>query len=140
MCRGQRPLPWYIASLSTLQLITDISSNPECRIDFLREFYASATGLLDLDHRVWVQLFQSALKRAQAASTPEKPFWGAKIIYSTIRFIDAGSEKGQLRWFMEDCIALKKEFPDLIIGMARALLPHRLLDCSLRWIVQDSIS
>ena len=61
-------------------------------------------------------MFQSALERAKAASTSEKPFWGAKIIYSTIRFIEAGSEKGQLRWYLEDCIALKKEFPDLIVG------------------------
>ncbi|KAL8278587.1 hypothetical protein RQP46_009079 [Phenoliferia psychrophenolica] len=76
----------------------------ECRINFLHEFItSSATGVLDLPHRDWLRLFQRALDTVKAATAgTSRPFRGAKIIYSTIRFIEA------------DCIALKKEFPDLI--------------------------
>jgi adenosine deaminase CECR1 len=38
--------------------------------------------------------------------------WHAQIIYSTIRFITPE----ELEWYLEDCIALKKEFPHLIAG------------------------
>jgi len=36
-----------------------------------------------------------------------------QIIYSTIRFITPE----ELEWYLEDCIALKKEFPHLIAGI-----------------------
>jgi len=35
-----------------------------------------------------------------------------KIIYTTIKVITPE----ELNWFTEDCLALKKEFPDLIAG------------------------
>ena len=38
--------------------------------------------------------------------------WHAQIVYSTIRFITPE----ELEWYLEDCIALKKEFPHLIAG------------------------
>lgn len=34
------------------------------------------------------------------------------MIYTTLRFID----NEELMWYLEDCMALKKEFPDLIAG------------------------
>ncbi|KAF9009242.1 hypothetical protein BDZ89DRAFT_534008 [Hymenopellis radicata] len=39
-------------------------------------------------------------------------FVGAKIIYTTLRFIEADD----LDWYLKDCIALKKVFPHLIVG------------------------
>jgi len=42
----------------------------------------------------------------------EDEFIGARIIYSTIRFISPE----ELEWYTEDCIALKQEFPHLIAG------------------------
>jgi hypothetical protein len=36
-----------------------------------------------------------------------------QIIYSTIRVITPE----ELEWYLEDCIALKKEFPHLIAGI-----------------------
>lgn len=75
----------------------------------------SSKGTLDLAHRDWLKLFVRSVEAVTAATagTP-KPFWGAKVIYSTIRFIEPGEGPGRLRWYMEDAIALKLEFPDVI--------------------------
>lgn len=64
--------------------------------------------------------------KAERINDLERPFTGSKIIYTTIRFVDAGAvdpdtvlapgEFHRMRWYMEDCIALKKEFPHLIAG------------------------
>jgi adenosine deaminase CECR1 len=40
-----------------------------------------------------------------------------QIIYSTLK-LDTPEE---LVWYLEDCIALKKEFPELIVGMVTRL-------------------
>ena len=37
---------------------------------------------------------------------------GMQIIYTTIRYITPE----ELEWYLEDCIALKQEFPHLICG------------------------
>lgn len=37
-----------------------------------------------------------------------------QIIYSTLRLITTE----ELEWYLEDCLALKKEFPHLIAGMS----------------------
>lgn len=111
---GPSSLPRFASLL--LDLLSPHSPSAECRINFLHDFMVSSSGHLDLPHRAWVSLFNRASEAVKAASTPSKPFWGARIIYSTIRFIDPGAEKGQLRWYMEDCIALKREFPALIAG------------------------
>ncbi|KAJ8079107.1 hypothetical protein PM082_013394 [Marasmius tenuissimus] len=42
----------------------------------------------------------------------EGEFIGARIIYSTVRFCT----NEELEWYLNDCIALKKEFPHLIAG------------------------
>lgn len=93
----------------------------ECRINFLHEFMTNATGSITFDHSDWIKLFVKAIKATKETATSLHPFWGSKIIYSTIRFIEKGegtSEDGfyKLRWFMEDCIKLKIEFPDVIAG------------------------
>ncbi|KAI5476505.1 hypothetical protein MNV49_007684 [Pseudohyphozyma bogoriensis] len=88
----------------------------ECRINFLDEFIYGKDGELDCPHREWLILFQRAMEAAKSKATTSRPFWGARIIYSTIRFIDPGEGKGNLRWYLEDCLELKREFPDLIAG------------------------
>jgi len=39
------------------------------------------------------------------------PFF-SKVIYTTVKVITPE----ELEWYTEDCLALKKEFPDLIAG------------------------
>lgn len=81
----------------------------------------NTAGCLSLPHEDWVRLFAKSLQKVKEEASTAHPFWGAKIIYSTIRFIEKGEGKSddgfyRLRWFMEDCIKLKKEFPDIIAG------------------------
>jgi adenosine deaminase CECR1 len=110
----------------------------EPRINFLPEFMVSkATGLLDLPHREWLLSFDRAVKKVKNERIGSaKPFIGAKIIYSTVRFVENGEDAGEvneadgkfhsIRWFMRDCIELKKEFPHLICGESLLSLLHSL--------------
>jgi hypothetical protein len=43
-----------------------------------------------------------------------------KIIYTTIRFVSPA----ELEWYLDDCIALKREFPHLIAGRPAPLSPR----------------
>ena len=40
-----------------------------------------------------------------------------KIIYCTIKIVTPE----ELEWYTEDCLALKREFPDLIAGLSKIL-------------------
>ena len=86
-------------------------SYTETRINFLTEFMVRADGTPDLNHEEWVRIFIEAVNEVKAEIT-DGSFVDAKIIYTTVRFVD--NEK--LRWYLEDCISLKKKFPDWIVG------------------------
>lgn len=79
----------------------------ETRINFLEEYMVRANGMFDLRHDEWVQIFIEAVQEVH-----EELGVDAKIIYTTVRFID----NDKLRWYLEDCISLKKQFPDWIVG------------------------
>ena len=53
------------------------------------------------------------------------------IIYTTIKIITPE----ELEWYTEDCLALKKEFPDLIAGSCHPVPPptERAQIGFLRW-------
>ena len=90
----------------------------------------SASGQATYTHSDWIRSFHRVVTSLQR-KFPTK-FYGAKIIYSTIRIIPPGhlppssspSEPhslealiaGGLRWYLEDCLALRKEFGELICG------------------------
>lgn len=86
-------------------------SYTETRINFLTEFMVRANGTADLNHEEWVQIFIEAVNEVKAEIT-DGSFVDAKIIYTTVRFVD--NEK--LRWYLEDCISLKKKFPEWVVG------------------------
>ncbi|KAG5654129.1 hypothetical protein H0H81_007181 [Sphagnurus paluster] len=72
-------------------------------------------GQENVPHREWLIMFDRVLNEVKAsmkAQGREGEFIGARIIYSTIRFITPK----ELEWYLEDCIELKKEFPHLIAG------------------------
>jgi len=74
-----------------------------------------ADGRDDFTHREWVISFEKAVrdfKEELRAQGREDEFVGAKIIYVTLRFGDLE----ELDWYLNDCIELKKEFPDTIAG------------------------
>ncbi|GAC96159.1 hypothetical protein PHSY_003739 [Pseudozyma hubeiensis SY62] len=86
-------------------------SYTETRINFLTDFMVRADGTPNLDHSEWVRIFIEAVNEVKADFT-DGSFVDAKIIYTTVRFID--NEK--LRWYLEDCIMLKKLYPEWIVG------------------------
>ena len=86
-------------------------SYTETRINFLTEFMVRQDGTPDLNHEEWVRIFIQAVNEVKAEIT-DGSFVDAKIIYTTVRFID----NDKLRWYLEDCISLKKKFPEWIVG------------------------
>ncbi|KAJ4487708.1 hypothetical protein J3R30DRAFT_3430448 [Lentinula aciculospora] len=99
-----------------LSSIADGISYVEPRINFLRARpYVAEDGERQLTHREVLRDFQKVVEDVKAelkAQRREDEFIGARIIYSTIRFITPE----ELEWYLQDCIALKKEFPQLIAG------------------------
>lgn len=62
-----------------------------------------------------VKLFEDtvrAVKEEMAKAGRQDDFYGARIIYSTLRSVTCE----ELEWYLNDCIELKKEFPHLIAG------------------------
>ncbi|KAJ7047039.1 hypothetical protein C8F04DRAFT_1062530 [Mycena alexandri] len=95
--------------------VEDGVSYVEVRINFYPKYMFGADGQEDIPHKKWLQMFDDAVNRLKAdlkRQGREDEFIGAKIIYSTLRFITAE----ELEWYCEDCIALKQEFPHLIAG------------------------
>ncbi|KAJ8473573.1 hypothetical protein ONZ45_g16248 [Pleurotus djamor] len=87
----------------------------EPRINFLEKFMHDVDGNPTIPHREWLVMFNEVLEEFKdelKSQGRQDEFIGAKIIYSTIRFITPDD----LDWYTEDCIALKKEFPHLIAG------------------------
>ena len=74
-----------------------------------------ADGERNVPHRVWLQIFDRVLNEVKAsmhAQGRDDEFVGSKVIYTTMRHMEA--EK--LDWYLEDCLALAQEFPHLIAG------------------------
>ncbi|TFK54821.1 Metallo-dependent hydrolase [Heliocybe sulcata] len=75
----------------------------------------NAEGHNVLPAREWVRAFGRAVedvKREMKDQGREDAFLGAKIIYTTIRMYTPE----ELEWYLEECLTLKQEFPDLIAG------------------------
>ncbi|KAJ7219500.1 hypothetical protein GGX14DRAFT_695618 [Mycena pura] len=95
--------------------VEDGISYAEVRINFYPKYMFGEDGQENIPHREWLQIFEKMQDRFKAdlkQQGREDEFVGARIIYSTLRFISAE----ELEWFCEDCIALKQEFPHLIAG------------------------
>lgn len=79
-----------------------------------------------LGHTEWVRIFNRAVDRFKNSLPRDQreSFRGAKIIYSTLRFMSAGDgtddEPGMRRW-LRDCLALKEQFPAQICGTPTSL-------------------
>jgi len=98
-----------------IESIEDGISYAEARINFIYEYMFDADGNENVPHREWVLDFEEAISEVKTALKEqgrEEEFVGAKIIYTTIRIL-SGEE---IEWYLEDCITLKQEFPDLIAG------------------------
>ncbi|KAJ7085837.1 hypothetical protein B0H15DRAFT_887607 [Mycena belliarum] len=95
--------------------VEDGVSYVEVRINFYPKYMFGQDGKEDIPHREWLQIFDDTLNQFKAElkrSGRDDEFVGARIIYTTLRFIEAE----ELEWFCEDCIDLKQQFPHLIAG------------------------
>ncbi|CAE6538392.1 unnamed protein product [Rhizoctonia solani] len=98
-----------------LSSIEDGISYVELRVNFFYKQGIREDGSETLEHRDYLILLGEAIQEVKGkmkAENREDEFIGAKVIYTTLRFID----NQELMWYLEDCMALKKEFPDLIAG------------------------
>ncbi|KDQ60895.1 hypothetical protein JAAARDRAFT_67324 [Jaapia argillacea MUCL 33604] len=98
-----------------LSSVEDGISYIEARINFLYKFMTGVDGEENIPHREWLLEFDRAIRDVKAELKEqgrEDEFIGARIIYTTIRFMTPE----ELEWYLEDCIALKQEFPHLIAG------------------------
>ncbi|CCM05080.1 uncharacterized protein FIBRA_07287 [Fibroporia radiculosa] len=95
--------------------IEDGISYVEARINFLAKYMTGPDGEENVPHREWLIAFDAVVNEVKVElrrQGREDEFVGAKIIYTTIRSITCE----ELNWYLEDCLALKKEFPHLIAG------------------------
>jgi len=98
-----------------LSSIQDGISYVEARINFYYKNMIAPDGQEHVPHREWLIIYDRVLnevKEEMKKQGRQGEFIGSKIIYVTLRFITPE----ELEWYLEDCIALKKEFPHLIAG------------------------
>ncbi|KXN92283.1 Adenosine deaminase CECR1-A [Leucoagaricus sp. SymC.cos] len=98
-----------------LSSITDGILYVEPRINFLYKKMFGADGRANVSHREFLSVFNEVLNEVKAelkGQGQENKFIGARVIYSTIKFLSPD----ELDWYTEECISLKKEFPHLIAG------------------------
>ncbi|KAI0819073.1 Metallo-dependent hydrolase [Irpex lacteus] len=98
-----------------LSSIADGISYLEVRINFLYRLIFSEAAQENVSHSTLLAEYDRILnevKQQLKDEGREDEFVGSKIIYTTIRFIPPE----ELEWYLDDCIALKQEFPHLIAG------------------------
>ncbi|KAG8708768.1 hypothetical protein FRC08_018717 [Ceratobasidium sp. 394] len=94
--------------------VEDGISYLEIRFGFPR-FGINGDGSKPMEHRDWLIMFGEAVSETKSIMRErgqEDDFVGAKIIYTALRFLT----NEQMAWYYEDCMNLKKEFPDIIAG------------------------
>ncbi|KAG8705486.1 hypothetical protein FRC11_009001, partial [Ceratobasidium sp. 423] len=98
-----------------LSLVEDGVCYAEIRTNFSYRADTWADGSETLSHRDYLGLFDEAVQEIKYMMKAEgrgDEFVGAKLIYTVYRTFD----KQKLQWYLEDCMTLKTEFPDLIAG------------------------
>ncbi|CAO1634860.1 unnamed protein product [Parajaminaea phylloscopi] len=101
-----------------IECIRDGIQYVEARFNFYEETYLWNDAETPLPHRDWVRIFEEELVEFKAEllgdfdSNGGPVFFDAKIIYVTVRIVTPE----RLEWYLEDCLELKRLFPDRIVG------------------------
>ncbi|EGO21083.1 hypothetical protein SERLADRAFT_417493 [Serpula lacrymans var. lacrymans S7.9] len=90
------------------QFLVDNIADGVSYIELFIRYMFGADGREDVPHRDWLVAFDQDLHDEGR----DDDFFGAKIIYTAIKTV----EPAGLDWYLEDCIALKQEFPYLVAG------------------------
>ncbi|KAI0028515.1 hypothetical protein K488DRAFT_58421 [Vararia minispora EC-137] len=110
-----RPIYRKYIRQALLESIDDGVSYIEARINFLTKFMHGDDGQENIPHSRWVADFEEVVeqvKNEMRSQGREDEFFGAKIIYTTVKVITPE----ELEWYIEDAISLKKAFPNMIVG------------------------
>lgn len=83
----------------------------ELRVAFLAPFQRTGQDGPDADYHYFLTCFREEMDNYMS-STEAASFWGARVIWSTLRDADDAT----IRRAMEACIAAKQSFPSLISG------------------------
>jgi len=95
--------------------IEDGISFVETRFTFSSEYLIDANGEETVSHGEVLLAFGQIIQEVKDEMTREgrpEAFVGARMIYSTLRYITCG----ELDWYLDDCIKLKQVFPHLLAG------------------------
>ncbi|CCA69259.1 related to adenosine deaminase [Serendipita indica DSM 11827] len=93
--------------------IEDGVSYAEIRMNFTPKTIVAADGAGAVDHSYFVGIFQDVVQEFKADLTAQGKgnlFHGAKLIYTVIRILSVE----ELKWYLDDCLELKKKFPDTL--------------------------
>ncbi|KAL4067730.1 hypothetical protein J3A83DRAFT_4253973 [Scleroderma citrinum] len=90
-------------------IIADGVMYAEARINFSPKFMIGPDGKENVPHIEWLRAFKRVVDDVKSE---KDDFFDAKIIYTVIRNCDTE----ELRAHLQDCLAMKKAFPDLIVG------------------------
>ena len=81
-----------------------------------------ADGKEDVPHRAWLRAYEQVIADVQSTlaargadvdkASKGHAFLGSKLIYSVVRNIS----RADMAWHLDNCLALKREFPHLIAG------------------------
>ncbi|EGN95555.1 hypothetical protein SERLA73DRAFT_113169 [Serpula lacrymans var. lacrymans S7.3] len=97
------------------QFLVDNIADGVSYIELFIRYMFGADGREDVPHRDWLVAFDQVcneIKQDLHDEGRDDDFFGAKIIYTAIKTV----EPAGLDWYLEDCIALKQEFPYLVAG------------------------
>jgi len=95
--------------------VKDGISYVELRVNFYSRTMIRAGGVDDFSHREWILALRKVLadfKKDLEKKGRGGDFVGARVIYTTLRDISVED----MGWYLEDCLQLKKEFPEEIAG------------------------
>ncbi|KAI6036488.1 Metallo-dependent hydrolase [Pisolithus microcarpus] len=81
----------------------------EARVNFSPRYMFDADGKMNVPHIEWLRIFRQVVEKFKQE---REDFLDAKVIYTVIRDRDVEGLEDHL----EDCLAMKKEFPDIIVG------------------------
>ncbi|KAM5534846.1 hypothetical protein V8D89_011485 [Ganoderma adspersum] len=98
-----------------LSSVEDGISYVEPRVIFSAKYMVGADGKEDVPHRAWLRAYEQVVAEVKAtlvARGKARAFLGSKIIYSVMRNMSCGD----MEWHLDNCLALKREFPHLIAG------------------------
>lgn len=114
---------WYVGEMIE-RLIHDVVMFAELRPMFLDEFIPSDDGKSKLDNFKQMELLTMAVREKQKdledRGMRNRFRYGLKIIYCVPRSI----KKEVMKRKLDECIAMKKRFPDLICGTSLHNTPH----------------